>query len=175
MKGKPPESSYPQREAVLWALQELTGKDVGAAFDDWVKLFPRAELDVEAARLSAKLTKVKGAKQTQLLTQYKDQEGVVYTQALAGAIPNLKGKTQQQARQLLAERLSRMTADTLRGRFKDDDSEIRRAAAAACALKTKDDLVPDLLELLEDAEPPVVEAAQDALQRLTGREVGAGG
>src|SRR5205823_7594093 len=77
LKGKPPESSYPQREAVLWALQELTGKDVGAAFDDWVKLFPRAELDVEAARLSAKLTKVKGAKQTHLLAQYKDQEGVV--------------------------------------------------------------------------------------------------
>lgn len=175
LKGQPPESSYPQREAVLWALRELSGKDAGVTFEEWVKLFPRAELDVEAARLSAKLTKAKGAKQTQLLNKFKGEEGVVYTQALASAIPNLKGKTQQQARQLLAERLSRMTADTLRGRFKDDDSEIRRAAAAACALKAKDDLVPDLLDLLEDAEPAVVEAAQDALQRLTGREVGAGG
>jgi HEAT repeat protein len=132
-------------------------------------------LDVEAARLSVKLTRAKGVKQTQLLTQYKDQEGVVYTQALAGAIPNLKGKIQQQARQFLAERLSRMTVETLRGRLKDDDPEIRQAAAVACALKAKDELVPDLLDLLEDAEPAVAQAAQDALQRLTGREIGAGG
>jgi len=175
LKGKPPQSAYPQRDAVLWALRELTGKDAGAMADDWVKLFPRAELDVEAARLSARLAKAKGAKHTQLLTKFKDEEGVVYTQALAGAIPRLKGTSQQQAREALAERLSRMTVDTLRGRLKDEEQEIRRAAAVACALKAKDDLVPDLLDLLEDAEPAVVQAAQTALQRLTGREIGAGG
>jgi hypothetical protein len=175
LKGKPPQSTYPQREAVVWALRQLTGKDAGSMAEDWVKLFPRAELDVEASQLSAKLTRAKGAKQAQLLAKFKDQEGVVYTQALAGAISRLKGSIQQQARQALAERLSRMTVDTLRGRLKDDDAEIRRAAAVACALKAKDDLVPDLLDLLEDSESAVVQAAQTALQRLTGREIGAGG
>jgi HEAT repeat protein len=175
LKANPPQSTYPQRQAVLWALRELTGKDAGNMTEDWVKLFPRAELDVEAAQLSAKLVKAKAAKQTQLLAKFKDEEGVVYTQALAGAIPKLKGTSQQQARQVLAERLSRMTADTLRGRFKDDDGEIRRAAAVACALKAKDELVPDLLDLLEDVEPDVVRAAQTALQQLTGRDIGAGG
>jgi HEAT repeat protein len=175
LTGKPPQSTYPQREAVVWALRQLTGKDAGSMAEDWAKLFPRAELDVEAAQLSAKLARAKGAKQAQLLAKFKDQEGVVYTQALAGAIPRLKGTIQQQARQALAERLSRMTVDTLRGRLKDDDAEIRRAAAVACALKAKDDLVPDLLDLLEDSESAVVQAAQTALQRLTGREIGAGG
>ncbi len=159
----------------MWALRELSGKDAGSKTEEWVKLFPRAELDTEAAQLSTKLVKAKGAKQTQLLAKFKDQEGVTYTQALAGAVPQLHGKVQLQARQALAERLSRMTVETLRGRLKDDDTEIRRAAAAACALKAKDDLVPDLLDLLEDPEPAVVEAAQTALQRLTGREIGAGG
>ena len=27
--------SYPQREAVLWALRELTGEDAGTRSDDW--------------------------------------------------------------------------------------------------------------------------------------------
>jgi len=31
-------SSYPQREAVLYALRELTGKDVGTTAEDWQKL-----------------------------------------------------------------------------------------------------------------------------------------
>jgi hypothetical protein len=34
--GKLP--SYPQREAVLWALRELTGKDVGDRKEDWIAL-----------------------------------------------------------------------------------------------------------------------------------------
>jgi HEAT repeat protein len=168
-------STYPQREAALWTLRELSGKDAGSKTEDWVQLFPRAELDTEAGQLSAKLVKARGANQAQLLTKFKDHEGVVYSQALAAAIPQLHGKMQIQARQALSERLSRMTEETLRGRLKDDDAEIRRAAAMACALKAKDDLVPELLDLLEDPEPAVVEAARAALQRLTGREVGAGG
>jgi HEAT repeat protein len=172
---KSPTATYPQREAVLWALRDLTGKDAGGKTEDWVQLFPRAEMDTEAAQLTARLVKAKGPKQAQLLEKFKNHEGVIYTQALAGAIPRLKGKLQQQARQSLAERLSRMTVDTLRGRLKDEDLEIRRAAAVACSLKGKDDLVPDLVELLEDSEEAVTEAAQDALQRLTGRDIGAGG
>lgn len=168
-------SSYPQREAVLWALRELTGKDAGHLSQEWVKLFPRAELDVETARLSTQLAQTRGVKQVQLLAKFKDREGDAYTQALAEAIPQLKGKNQEQARQALEERLSRMTVPTLRDRLRDDDREIRRAAAKACALKVSDDLIPDLFDLLEDADPAVVEAAQSALQRLTGKDVATSG
>jgi hypothetical protein len=34
--GKP--TSYPQREAVLWALRELTGEDMGDKSEDWYQL-----------------------------------------------------------------------------------------------------------------------------------------
>jgi hypothetical protein len=30
--------SYPQREAVLWALRWLTGRDLGDKGEDWVKI-----------------------------------------------------------------------------------------------------------------------------------------
>jgi hypothetical protein len=40
-----------QREAVLFALRELTGKDAGAETDAWVKLYPPAKLDDETNRL----------------------------------------------------------------------------------------------------------------------------
>src|SRR5262249_19108089 len=70
-------TAYPQREAVLWALRELTGKDAGSKTEDWVKLFPRAALNAEAEQLTAKLVKSKGAKQTELVNHFRDQEGVI--------------------------------------------------------------------------------------------------
>lgn len=166
-------SSYPQREAILWALRELTGKDAGNMTEEWVRLFPRAELDVERARLGAQLIQNRGVKQVQLLAKFKDREGEAYTLALAEAIPQIKGKNQEQARQALAERLSRWDVPVLRDRLRDDDREIRRAAAKACALKASDELVPDLFDLLEDSDPEVIEAAKSALQRLTGKDVAA--
>src|SRR5204863_220884 len=46
--------SYPQREAVLFALRELTGKDVGATAEAWLAAFPKAEFELEVARLAGK-------------------------------------------------------------------------------------------------------------------------
>src|SRR5262249_45949509 len=149
-------SSYTQREAALWALRELTGKDAGNQMDDWVRLFPNAEVDVQAAKLSTQLVQARGVKQTQMLAKFKDHEGDAYTQALALAIPQMKIKSQDQARNALEERLSRVGPDMLRDRLRDGDPEIRRAAAKACALMALDDLVPDLLDLLEDPNPTVV-------------------
>jgi HEAT repeat protein len=168
-------SSYPQREAALWALRELTGKDAGNQMDDWVRLFPNAEVDVQAAKLSAQLLQARGVKQAQMLAKFKDHEGDAYTQALALAIPQMKIKSQDQVRKALEERLSRLAPDMLRDRLRDGDAEIRRAAAKACALLALDDLVPDLLDLLEDPNPTVVEAAQSALRRLTGSDAAASG
>jgi HEAT repeat protein len=134
-------SSYPQRESVLWALREITGKNPGHLTEEWVRLFPHAELEVETARLTSQLVQTRGVKQTQLLARFKDREGDAYTQALAEAIPQLKGKNQEQARQGLAERLSRLDETSLRDRLQDADAEIRRAAAKACTLNGMQDLI----------------------------------
>jgi hypothetical protein len=54
----------------------------------------------------------------------------------------------------------------------DDDAEIRRAAAAACAKKEARTLIPNLIGLLRDREGAVVGAAHTALKELTGQDFG---
>src|SRR5262249_15191781 len=40
---------YPQREAILFALRELTGKDVGTESEDWAALIAREKIKSAAA------------------------------------------------------------------------------------------------------------------------------
>ncbi|HEV3236092.1 MAG TPA: HEAT repeat domain-containing protein [Gemmataceae bacterium] len=162
------QTTYPQRESVLFALRELTGQDAGQTSEAWLKLFPRAELDVEAAKYRDKLVDAVAKKRGDaVLTTLKEGEGVVYTAALADAIPKLPKDFRDKARQALAERLSRMTADTLRNKFQEDDVEIRRAAVQASIIKGDLSLVSDLSELLEDPNPAVAGLADDAIKTLS--------
>jgi hypothetical protein len=159
------------------------GQDVGARQPKPARTRPAApaltELEKEAAQLATALVKAPATDQGALLAKYKQTHGVVYTQALAAAIPQLTGDRQAKARDALAERLARMTAATLRGRLQDDDPEMRRAAASACALKADPEPIPDLINLLDDREPAVVRAAHAALKQFAngkdfGPDAGAG-
>jgi hypothetical protein len=126
----------------------------------------------EAARLRDELLRTSAERQVEVIDRYKDTKGVVYTEALATAIPRLTGTARGKARDALAERLTRMTPATLRGKLTEEDAEVRRAAALACGMKDDKEYVPDLLRLLDDAEPGVVRAAAVALQSLTGEKFG---
>jgi len=125
-----------------------------------------------ARRMSDDLATASDAQQSELLIKYKEGKGPAYTQALATAIPRLKGENKSMARDALAERLTRMTADTLRIQLKDDDPEIRRAASLACAMKDDKSHVPDLIPLIDDSEPLVARAAHAALKSLTNQDFG---
>jgi hypothetical protein len=129
-------------------------------------------LDPEAARLSAAVVQASGAEQEALIDQLRDARGGIHTQALAAAIPELSGAAKTRARDALAERLTRMTDATLRDKFKDENLEIRRAAALAAAMKGETSFIPDLIELLNDPEPPVTRAAHAALKALTKEDFG---
>src|SRR5205085_2300872 len=110
--------------------------------------------EIQAARkMSEDLVAAPTAQQDELLGKYKEGKGASYTLALAGAIPRLSGEAKSKARDTLAERFTRMTAETLRAELKDDDPEIRRAASLACAMKDDKSHVPDLIPLLDDSEP----------------------
>jgi hypothetical protein len=127
----------------------------------------------QADRLSVALIKAPAGQQEKLLDEFKNGKGGAYTQALATAIPQLPAATQGKARDALAERLMRMTAATLRDKLKDDDAEIRVAAARACAGKEDLSHVPDLIPLLEDPQLRVVRAARTALKYLAkGKDFG---
>ncbi len=128
--------------------------------------------EAEADRLTHEFLKAPAEQKEQILAQFKDGKGDVHTQALAAAIPQLNKEWQSKARDVLAERLARMTAATLRNYLGDDDPEIRRAAALACALQNSRQHFPELLVLLDDSELIVADAAHTALKRLTKEDLG---
>ena len=125
-----------------------------------------------AGRMSEDLVAAPAPQQEELLGKYKEGKGAAYTLALAGAIPRLSGDSKTKARDALAERFTRMTAVTLRAELKEDDPEIRRAAALACAMKDDKSHVPDLIPLLDDPEPLVARAAYAALKSLSNQDFG---
>jgi hypothetical protein len=131
-----------------------------------------ASVDEETTRLRRALLAAAPAQLGDLLESYKNEKGVAYTQALASAIPRLPGPSKSRARDALAERLGRMTADTLRDRLRDDDAEMRRAAALASAMREERELVPELIGSLGDADQQVARAAHLALKSLSGKDFG---
>jgi hypothetical protein len=160
--------SYPQREAVLFALRELTGRDAGPTTAAWQDLFPNAGEDVEATRLCRQLVNANPVQQEALLGRLKDAKGLANTLAIARAIPSLKGDTQKKAREFLAQRLCRMAPKTLRDKFSDDEPEVRRAAIAACVRTGRTELEGDLIKLLDDGHPAISSEAENGLKELTG-------
>jgi hypothetical protein len=139
---------------------------------------PKAEartqpaLEGPSARLADELVKAPLAEREAVLKKLQESKGPEYTEALAGAIPQLEGEAKAQARDALSQRLARMKAETLAQYLKDDEPEIRRAAALACAMKELKDLAPQIVPLLRDREPGVAPAAHTALKHLTGQDFG---
>jgi HEAT repeat protein len=160
---------FPQRAAVAFALRQITGKDAGTTSAEWMKLYPDAKVEAEGGRLATALVTTKPERREQLIARYRAEKGLEYTLALAGAIPELRGEFQQHAREALAERLTRMTAASLRERMRESDPELRRAAAVASGRKGDAGMVPDLIGLLDDKEHLVATGAASALRELTGK------
>jgi HEAT repeat protein len=107
-----------------------------------------------------------------LLKKMRDSKGAVFTQALVGSMNRLEGKRRKDVRAALAERLTRMTAETLRVMAKDEDVELRRAAVLAMAMKDDKAHIPDLIAALVDEEETVSRAAKAGLKSLTGQDFG---
>jgi hypothetical protein len=131
-----------------------------------------AETDAEAARLSASFVFAPLDRQPQQLARYREEKGIIYTEAIADALPQLEGEILRKSREALAERLSRMTAATLRYRLTDSRAEVRRAAAIAWAMKDDRAAIPELMPLLGDPDDFVVRGVRAALKSLTGQDFG---
>ncbi len=128
--------------------------------------------DAETGRLVHQLLVAPVAVQKTLLVRFRDAKGPAYTAALAQAIPQLGSEIRRQARDALAQRLTRMTSATLGDKLSDDQAEVRRAAAVACGLKQDKHHIARLIELLEDRDARVMWAAHGSLRSLTGQEFG---
>ncbi len=133
---------------------------------------PGADLPADVASLVAAVLGSADKQQAVLIAQYQENKGVVYTQALAASIHRLEGRAKDTARDALRDRLYRMSAETLRDKLQDDDSEVRSAAALACGMKKESQHVPDLIARLEDGDRRVARAAAIALKNITNQEFG---
>ena len=133
---------------------------------------PRNAEEKSAATLGDDLVAAKGERRAEVLKQMRDTRGVAYTEALVATISRLEGDARKEARVALAERLTRMKADSLRDYLDDDEPEIRRAAALATAAKKNRSHVPALIRRLSDPEAIVRRAAHHALVKLTDKDFG---
>jgi hypothetical protein len=114
----------------------------------------------------------------ELLEQTRDARGNPYTDALVLAAHRLEGDRLKAVRGALSERLTRMTAPTLRTMAGSADAELRRGAVLAMGMKNDPAFVPDLIAAILDEEEIVVRAARAGLKSLSkedfGPEPGAG-
>jgi hypothetical protein len=167
IKAPRPRSAKPLEEKAPRASAPKVTKPVPKVSDG-----EEEDIEKKAAELRDQLVKAEGERQGELIEQLKDNKGAANTLALAEAIPKLKGKTKDKAREALALRLARMTNETLRGKLEAEDVEIRRAAALACAVKEDKKFIPALIRLLDDKEAVVERAAHAALKSLTDKDFG---
>ena len=126
----------------------------------------------QAAILVGELLRAPEKDWSKVLAKLRDTKGSVHTQALLGAVARVQGAQRKAVREALAERLTRMTADTLREMAKYDDVELRRAAILAMAMKDDKAHIPDLVAAILDEEDMVVRAARAGLKSLTGEDFG---
>jgi hypothetical protein len=126
----------------------------------------------EAATLAAELVRATDKDWVKVLNKLKDSKGSAYTEALVTATNRLEGDRLKSAREALAERLTRMTAETLRSMAKSEEAELRRASLLAMAMKDDKNHIPDLIAAILDDEEFVVRAAKAGLKSLSGQDFG---
>lgn len=107
----------PHRDAVLFALREITGKKkLGEDAAVWREAFPDAEPRLRAWAMVERLMRTEPAGRSAFLEQFSEGLGVEYTWALERAIPKLQGTTQEVARLALAKRMREYALGSLLSR-----------------------------------------------------------
>jgi hypothetical protein len=136
---------------------------------------PLPELgDSPKERLAKELIGASEGDRPGLLRKFTAGRGPEYTDALALAAARLEGDAQAKTREALANRLVRMQPKTLVEYLKDEDAEMRRAAAKACGMRRPPlrSSIPALVKLLRDPQESVIEAAHESLKTLAGGDLG---
>jgi hypothetical protein len=133
---------------------------------------PPAAGDSASERLADDLVKAPASERDAVLEKLRAGRGVEYTEALASAIGRLEGEHKQEARKALAQRLVRMKPETLSRYLRDEDPEIRSAAAVACVTRELKTLIPQIIPLLRDRTRHVAATAHAALKELSGQDLG---
>lgn len=133
---------------------------------------PAGPAKTPADEVADALVAATGEAFTLKLRETRDAKGGDNTTGLLKAIGRLDAGRQNDARDALADRLTRMTTATLRGMLRNEDAELRRAVCLAVAMKDDKGFIPDLVERITDPADLVVRAARAGLRSLTGQDHG---
>lgn len=129
-------------------------------------------VDDASTKLATALIQAPATDWSKALEKLRDAKGAENTRGLVLAIHRLDGDRKKEAREALAERLTRMSAETLKGMMGQDDAELRRGAVLAAAMRDDKAHMPDLIERLQDDSELVVRAARAGLKSLTSQDFG---
>jgi hypothetical protein len=134
---------------------------------------PKQAARMTVAELTSAAGSERGARLKQVLTELEKRRGDEVISALGtAAAASYDKEIQELARSLLGKHLSRQKIDVIKARLGDDSVEVRIAAAGAVAAK-KLKLGSELIDLLEDKEARVRDAAHKALLSLSmGKDYG---
>lgn len=171
-------TEYPQKEALLFALETVTGQKPGRQTSDWRKLLDtvggpqRGDAGPEVEELATRLVQTPFAGQDARMRTYAAQDGFQYVRALAAALPRMNEVLHPQGRRLLAERIGKLGANEIRPLLKSRDAELRRAAIKAAGKGRERSLAADLVEQLHEPDPEILWSIRTALLALTGQDFG---
>ena len=149
---------------------KLDPKSAGPAFSLPAVVSPSDEVEIEKVT-TALATATDGDWKTKL-EEARDAKGSKWTRGLVHACGRLEAEKKQQARDALADRLTRMTVKSLREMLADPDPELRRAACLAVAMKEEKLLIPALIERITDPSDIVVRAAKASLKAISQADFG---
>lgn len=151
---------------------DLKAKGLRSPFEPGASAAGPGPATPEADALAQKLVKARGEERKALLQKLKEGQESTHTFALARAIPQLEEGAQREAREALAYHIADRRVPWIVKWLKDDDAELRRAAALACAMRAEKNTIPELIPLLQDADFRVSRAAYAALKDLSEQDFG---
>jgi hypothetical protein len=173
-------TSSVQGESLLFALRELTGESP-ATSADWKRLYSTVtgrrfetplESGQESKHLKDALVLASPKDQAERLALFREKSGAAYDMALAQSIPELNPELQKTARIILADHLFCMPTRTIAEKLKDTDAETRRAGVSVTRQRKLKSLVPELIDLLDDANVEIAAQVQHLLKQFAAKDLG---
>jgi hypothetical protein len=126
----------------------------------------KAPKDMTVAELSEAAGTERGPRLRQILTELEQRKGPEVFQGLALGTADSEPEIRQYSRSLLDRHLGRQKPEVVKEKLKDEEPEVRKAAARAVAARVPS-LAGDVVELLADEEADVRQAAREALVKLS--------
>ncbi len=126
----------------------------------------KAPSRMTSAELVQALSKERGPRLKQVLTELETRKGPEVPAGLIAVLANPDKEIQTLSRTLLERNLVRQGAVVVREKLKDDNAEVRKAAIRAAGRTTG--MAGDLIEQLNDGQTDVRDEARAALVKLSG-------